>query len=185
MSRVGKKPIAIPKGVSVAIDGSHIKVKGGKGELEFTFNPDISIKQEAGQIVVERPSDARHHRMLHGLTRALLNNMIVGVSSGFTRVLQIEGVGYKAELKGQDLVLSLGYSHPITVSPPKNVTFEVTAESKGREIIIKGIDKQVVGEIASYIRKQRPPEPYKGKGVRYRGEFVRAKEGKSGKGKGK
>lgn len=185
MSRIGKKPIPLPKGVTVTIDGSEVTVKGPKGQLRQSFNPDISIKQEDGHVVVTRPTDQRHHRALHGLTRALLNNMVIGVSEGFTRVLEVEGTGYKAEVKGKNLVLSLGYSHDITVEPPENLTFEVPSDSKGRVIIIKGIDKQVVGEIAAYVRKQRPPEPYLGKGVRYQGEHIRRKAGKAGAGKGK
>lgn len=183
MSRIGKQPIALPKGVNITIDGSSVNVKGAKGELNYTFNPELNISQEDGQVVVTRPTDQRHHRALHGLTRALLNNMVQGVSEGFTRILDVEGVGYRAEVKGADLVLHVGYSHEIVVKPPKDVTFSVSQESRGREIVISGIDKQVVGELAAFIRKQRPPEPYKGKGIRYRGEVVRMKAGKSGKGK--
>lgn len=182
MSRIGKKPIPIPKGVEIKIDGSEVTVKGPRGQLSQRFNPDISISQEDGEIIISRPSDQKHHRALHGLTRALLNNMVTGVSEGFTRVLDIEGVGYRAEVADDDLVLSLGYSHEVRVKPPTPETsFSVSKESRGREIVITGIDKQVVGEIAAYIRGRRPPEPYKGKGVRYRGEHIRLKAGKTGK----
>jgi large subunit ribosomal protein L6 len=183
MSRIGKQPIPLPKGVSITIDGSDVTVKGPKGELQYRFNPELIISQEDGVLSVARPTDQRHHRALHGLTRALLNNMVTGVSEGFIRILDVEGVGYRAEIKNNNLVLNLGYSHDITVEPPADVTFSVAQESRGREITITGIDKQVVGELAAFIRKQRPPEPYKGKGIRYRGEIVRMKAGKSGKGK--
>lgn len=185
MSRIGKKLISIPKGVNITVEGSDVKVKGPKGELQYAFSSDMTIKQEDGSLTVERPSDERQHRALHGTTRALINNMVIGVSDGFTRELEIRGVGYRAELSGSDLVLNLGYSHPIRVPAPADVTFEVPKDSKGTQIIIKGIDKQVVGELAAFIRGRRPPEPYLGKGVRYKGEFVRAKAGKAGKGKKK
>lgn len=184
MSRIGKRLIPIPKGVNIAIDGSEVTVQGPKGELKQRFNADLTISEEDGQLKVERPTDLRHHRALHGLTRALLNNMILGVSQGFSRVLEIEGVGYKAEVRGKDLVLNLGYSHEIVVPPPTPETsYTVPPESRGRTIIVNGIDKQVVGELASYIRGRRPPEPYLGKGVRYQGEHIRRKAGKAGKGK--
>lgn len=183
MSRIGKQPVPLLKGVTVKVDGNEVTVKGPKGELSQTFNPDITIKEEGGEIVVTRPTDLKHHRSLHGLTRALINNMVIGVSEGFTRELTVEGVGYRAEVQGQDLVLFVGYSHDVRIAPPENVSFEVTKDSRGREIIITGIDKQVVGEIAANIRKVRPPEPYKGKGIRYKGEYVRMKAGKAGKGK--
>ena len=181
MSRIGKQPVPLPKGVTVTIDGSDVTVKGPKGELHQVFNPDITIKEEDGEIVLTRPTDQRHHRSLHGLSRALLNNMVTGVSEGFERKLEIEGVGYRAEVQGQDLVLFVGYSHDVRISPPENMSFDVPKESRGREIIITGIDKQVVGEMAAYVRKQRPPEPYKGKGIRYAGEYIRMKAGKAGK----
>jgi len=181
MSRIGKQPIPIPKGVNITIDGSDVTVKGPKGEVHRSFNPDITIKEEDGEIVLTRPTDQRHHRAQHGLARALLNNMVLGVSDGFTRKLTIEGVGYRAETQGKDLVLYVGYSHEVKISPPENLSFEVPQESRGREIIVSGIDKQVVGEMAAYVRKQRPPEPYKGKGIRYEGEYVRMKAGKAGK----
>jgi large subunit ribosomal protein L6 len=179
MSRIGKMPIELPQGVKVEIDGSNVLVSGDKGELSFTFHPDMVIKQDDGTVTVERPSDSRQHRSLHGLTRALLNNMVVGVSEGYTTKLEVRGVGYRAELAGSDLLLNVGYSHPITIQPPENVQFAV--EARGKEIIITGIDKQVVGEISANIRKVRPPEPYKGKGIRYDGEYVRQKAGKAAK----
>ena len=159
MSRIGKKPIPIPNKVQVTLDGSAVTVKGPKGELSHKFPPDISIAQADGQIVVTRPTDQKRHRALHGMTRALINNMVIGVSEGFERVLTIEGVGYRAEMEGKTLVLYLGYSHNIPVEPPPNVEFVV--EERGRVIRIRGIDKQVVGELAANIRKMRPPEPYK------------------------
>jgi large subunit ribosomal protein L6 len=179
VSRIGKKPIPIPNKVQVTLDGSAVTVKGPKGELFHKFPTDISIAQEGDQVIVTRPTDQQHHRALHGMTRALINNMVVGVSEGFERVLTIEGVGYRAEMEGKTLVLYLGYSHTIPVEPPPNVEFVV--EDRGRVIRIRGIDKQVVGELAANIRKMRPPEPYKGKGVRYEGEQIRRKAGKAGK----
>ncbi len=179
MSRIGKMPIKLPDSVKVDIDGSKVTVSGSKGTLKQTFQPDMVIKMDDGTLVVERPSEARHHRAFHGLTRALLNNMVVGVSEGFTRKLVIEGVGYRAEMNGPNLVLIVGYSHPVEIVPPENVQFAV--EARGKEIIVTGIDKQVVGEISAKIRKTRPPEPYKGKGIRYVGEHVRRKAGKAGK----
>jgi large subunit ribosomal protein L6 len=181
MSRIGKQPIPLPKGVTITVDGSDVTVKGSKGELHRTFNPEITIKEEDGEVVLTRPTDQRHHRAMHGLSRALLNNMVVGVSDGFERKLEIEGVGYRAELQGQDLILHVGYSHEVRISPPENLSFTIPDESRGRVIIVSGIDKQVVGEIAAYVRKQRPPEPYKGKGIRYAGEYIRMKAGKAGK----
>jgi len=183
MSRIGKRPIPLPAKVAVTIDGSYVQVTGPNGTLEHRFNPDITINQEDGHIVITRPTDLRHHRALHGLTRALLSNMVTGVSDGFVRVLEIEGVGYRAEISGSDLLLHVGYSHEVRVVPPDHVTFEVPSESKGRQIHIKGNNKQVVGELAANIRKIRPPEPYKGKGIRYKGEQIRMKAGKAGKGK--
>ena len=180
MSRIGKMLIPLPNGVKVDIKDSSVTVKGAKGTLSQTFHPKMQIEQKDGVLRVNNPSDAREHRALHGLTRALLNNMVVGVSEGFTRILEIEGVGYRAELKGSSLVLHLGYSHPVEVDPPTKDT-KFTVENRGRLITIEGIDKQVVGEIAANIRKKRPPEPYKGKGVRYQGEVIRRKAGKAGK----
>lgn len=179
MSRIGKMPITVPQGVNVNIDGSTVVVKGSKGKLEQSFRSEMKVRLEEGVIYVERPSDSREHRAFHGLTRALLNNMVIGVSEGFTRRLQVEGVGYRAEMQGKTLVLNVGYSHPVNIEPPANVSFE--AENRGKLIIITGIDKQVVGEISAQIRKVRPPEPYKGKGIRYEGEYVRRKAGKAGK----
>ncbi|GAB4575862.1 MAG: 50S ribosomal protein L6 [Anaerolineae bacterium] len=181
MSRIGKKPIPVPAGVEVTINGPDVTVKGPKGTLSRSFHPDIKIEQQDNELVVTRPTDQRHHRALHGLTRALLSNMVVGVSEGFTRVLEIHGVGYSAEMQGQTLVMKLGYSHDVVVEPRENLSFRV--EDRGRTIFVEGIDKQVVGQVASELRRWRPPEPYKGKGVRYRGEMVRRKAGKAGKGK--
>ena len=179
MSRIGKAPIQIPGPVKVDVRGDTVQVEGPKGKLSQTFHPEMAIELEDGVLTVKRPSDSRDHRSLHGLTRALLNNMVVGVSDGFSRILIIEGVGYRAEMKGSTLVLNVGYSHPVEFDPPKDVKYDV--EDRGKKIIISGIDKQVIGELAAQIRKQRPPEPYKGKGVRYQGEYVRRKAGKAGK----
>lgn len=179
MSRIGKMPITLPKGVSVDMDGSTVTVKGPKGTLTQTFSPNMQIKLEDGVLSVERPGDSRQDRSLHGLTRALLNNMVVGVSDGFTKVLEVEGVGYRAEMKGSTLVLLVGYSHPIEFVPEKDMSFEV--ENRGKLIRVSGIDKEMVGEISAQIRKTLPPEPYKGKGIRYQGEYVRRKAGKAGK----
>lgn len=179
MSRIGRMPITLPKGVSVDIKGSEVTVKGKSGSLTQRFNPEITIKQDDGTVTVERPSDARHHRALHGLTRAIINNMVVGVSEGFEKRLRVEGVGYRAEMKGKELVLNVGYSHPVQFTPPADVKF--TVEERGKLIIVEAIDKQVLGELCANIRKTRPPEPYKGKGIRYEGEYVRRKAGKAGK----
>jgi large subunit ribosomal protein L6 len=179
MSRVGKQPIPVPDKVQVDIRGSRVTVKGPKGELSRSFDPDMSIVQEAGILRVERPTDHRTHRAMHGLTRALLSNMVRGVSDGYAKTLEIVGTGYRAELQGQKLVLFLGYSHPIEFEPPAGIAFDVPRG--GRTVVVNGVDKELVGEIAARIRRQRPPEPYKGKGVRYEGEHVRRKAGKSGK----
>lgn len=180
MSRIGKMPVSLPKGVSVDINGSHVEVKGPKGVLSQSFDRDMQIAMEDEALVVKRPTDSREHRSLHGLTRSLLNNMVQGVHNGFVKRLTIEGVGYRSEMNGKNLVLYVGYSHPVEIAPPTPETsFEV--ENRGRLIIIKGIDKQVVGEIAAKVRKVRPPEPYKGKGIRYENEVVRRKAGKAGK----
>jgi large subunit ribosomal protein L6 len=179
MSRIGKQPIELPDGVKVNVSGAHVEVSGSKGKLSQTFRREMTIKLEDSTLQVERPSDSREHRAYHGLTRALLNNMVIGVSEGFSLTLQIEGVGYRAELDGSNLVLSVGYSHLVEIEPPENVKFEV--ENRGKQITVSGIDKQVVGEITAKIRKVRPPEPYKGKGIRYEGEYVRRKAGKAGK----
>jgi large subunit ribosomal protein L6 len=180
MSRIGKLPVPIPQGVSVDVKKNAVTVKGPKGELNRDFPPEITIEQEDGQLVTKRGSDHRTHRAKHGLTRALLNNMVVGVSAGFSRELQIEGVGYRAAVDGSKLVLNVGYSHPVVFDPPEGIKFEVP-DRNGRQIVVTGVDKEVVGEIAARIRRTRPPEPYKGKGIRYAGEVVRRKAGKAGK----
>lgn len=177
MSRIGNWPIKVPSGVDVNIQGSHVKVKGPKGELERSFHPDIKIALEDQQVVVTRPTESRDHRALHGLTRALLNNMVVGVSDGYTKQLNIVGVGYKVEPKGKGLLLNLGYSHPIEYQGPEGVQFEV--DSKANTIKVSGIDKEKVGQTSAEIRKLRPPEPYKGKGVMYADERIRRKAGKA------
>ncbi len=180
MSRIGRKPIDIPEKVTVEIGKNNkVTVKGPKGELTRTFHPDMTIEIKDGQILVSRPTDQRHHRSLHGLTRALLANMVTGVSQGFEKELEMVGVGYRAILKGNALDLSLGFSHPVVIEPPEGITFEVA--KNGRSFTVKGIDKELVGEVAAKIRALRPPEPYKGKGIRYRGEYVRMKAGKAGK----
>ena len=180
MSRIGKMPIPVPADVTVDIvPGNFVKVKGPKGELSQRFNRDITIARENSELVVTRPTDQRQHRALHGLTRALLNNMVVGVTDGFKRTLEIHGVGYRAQQQGDNLVLQIGKSHPVEYAPPSpDVSFEVSRD--GRTVTISGINKQKVGELAAKIRKERPPEPYKGKGIRYQGEYVRSKAGKAG-----
>ncbi len=180
MSRIGRLPVAVPPKVEVHISGSNVKVKGPKGNLEYTFPQDISISMENGSIIVKRPSDDNAHKALHGTTRALIHNMVTGVSTGFERVLEINGVGYRAEMQGKNLVLNLGYSHPIVIEPPTGIAFET--DPKTRQIKVMGPDKQMVGQMADYIRKQRPPEPYLGKGIKYMEEKIRRKAGKSGKG---
>lgn len=179
MSRVGKKPIEVPANVTVTLgDKNTVTVKGPKGELTRTFNQDITIAQEDNVLTLTRPSDSKDHRTNHGTTRALLANMVTGVSEGFQRSLELVGVGYRAQLQGQKLVLNVGYSHPVEFTPEEGITVEVPANTK---VIVKGIDKERVGALASNIRATRPPEPYKGKGIRYEGEAVRRKEGKTGK----
>jgi len=180
MSRIGRLPVIIPPHVDVNIDGALIKVKGPKGTLEYSFPNSMSLSVDNGIIYVKRPSDDRTHRALHGTTRALIQNMVTGVSTGFERILEINGVGYRAEVQGKNLVLNLGYSHPIVVEPPEGIAFEV--DLKTRQIKIIGPDKQKVGQMADDIRKQRPPEPYLGKGIKYLEEKIRRKAGKSGKG---
>ncbi len=182
MSRIGKLPIPIPKGVTVNINKNAVTVKGPKGELSREFPPEINIGEEEGKIVVARNTDSRFHRSKHGLTRALLNNMVVGVNTGFSRQLNIEGVGYRAAVEGIKLVLNVGYSHPVVFDPPQGIAFAVP-DRNGRQIVVSGIDKEMVGEIAARIRRTRPPEPYKGKGIRFDGEVVRRKAGKAGKAK--
>ena len=181
MSRIGRLPITIPAGVQVELNGAFVKVNGPKGEMQRTFSPLIDIALENGQLMITRHSDVPAERALHGTTRAVLNNMVRGVSSGFERILEWDGVGYRAEISGPNLVLFMGYSHPITVEPPQGISFEV--DVKIRQIKVKGFDKEVVGQTASDIRKIRPVEPYLGKGMHYLGEKIRRKAGKSGKGK--
>ncbi len=179
MSRIGRLPVDVPSGVDVKIDGTHVCVKGPQGELEYTFFPSLEISFKEGQIIVKRPSDDREIRALHGTTRALLNNMVIGVTKGFLKDLELVGVGYRANLEGDNLILNVGYSHSVEITPPDGITFEVTERS--RKITVRGYDKQKVGQVAADIRKVRPPEPYKGKGIRYSGEYVRRKAGKVGK----
>jgi large subunit ribosomal protein L6 len=181
VSRIGRLPIAIPAGVEIDIKGSHVQVKGPKGSLENTFSPEIAIAMDNGQINVTRPNDEARIRALHGTTRAVLNNMVSGVSEGFKRVLEIDGVGYRPDLDGNKLVLYVGYSHPVVIEPPTGITFEV--DTKSRQITIIGFDKEAIGQLAANIRKIRPPEPYKGKGIHYLGERIRRKAGKAGKAK--
>ncbi len=175
MSRIGRAPIPIPDGVSVDITGQNVVVTGPKGELRHTVVEPIRIAEEDGRLVVTRPTDRGPHRALHGLSRSLVANMVEGVSAGFARNLEIQGVGYRAQLKGQALELAVGFSHPVTIDPPEGITFEVPAPT---QVVVRGIDKQRVGETAAKIRAVRPPEPYKGKGIRYAGEAVRRKVGK-------
>lgn len=182
MSRIGKQPITLPAKVEVKINKNDVTVKGPKGELSRTFHPDMEITLDDGVLNVKRPSDLRHHRALHGLTRALLANMVTGVSDGFRKTLQIEGVGYQALMQGNNLEIKVGLSHEVIIEPPDSDTsFDIPKESRGRTIHIDGIDKEVVGQIAAEIRGWRPPEPYKGKGIRYSDEYVRRKAGKAGK----
>ncbi len=180
MSRIGRLPVAVPSGVQVNVQGSNVHVKGPKGELKRSFSPQIEIGMEDGQVVIKRKSDNANERALHGTTRAVIANMIHGVSSGFERALQVEGVGYRAELQGKDLALFVGYSHPVKMEPPAGISFEV--DQKTRIIKVLGYDREVVGQTAAEIRGVRPPEPYHGKGIRYVGEKVRRKAGKAGKG---
>lgn len=181
MSRIGRLPIAVPAGVQVELNGTFVKVKGPKGEMQRTFSPLIEMALENGLVTVTRRSDVPTERALHGTTRAVLNNMIRGVSTGFERILEWDGVGYRAELSGANLVLHMGYSHPVTMEPPKGIAFEVDA--KTRQIKVKGFDKEEVGQVAADIRNVRPVEPYLGKGLHYLGEKIRRKAGKSGKAK--
>lgn len=179
MSRIGRKPVPVPAGVTVTIDGSHVAVKGPRGELERSFHPEMTIGLQAGELNVSRPSDERQHRALHGLTRALLANMVTGVTEGFRKTLVVEGIGYRADLVGQVLLLYVGYSHPIRIEAPPGIKF--STDPKARTITIEGADREQVGQVAAIIRKQRPPEPYKGKGIRYENETIRRKAGKAGK----
>ena len=179
MSRIGKMPIPVSSAVKVEIDGRNVKVTGPKGTLEREVVPEVRLHLEEGKLVVTRPSDAARDRAMHGLTRALLSNMVTGVDTGFRRTLELVGVGYRAQMVGSKLGLSLGFSHPVDIDPPAGITFTV----EGPRVHIDGIDKEAVGQVAANIRKLRPPEPYLGKGIRYQGEIVRRKAGKSGKGR--
>ncbi|BBB91374.1 MAG TPA: 50S ribosomal protein L6 [Methylomusa anaerophila] len=182
MSRIGRSPITVPAGVTVKVDESNlVTVKGPKGELSRQLHKDMAIEQEGNVITIKRPSDDKEHRSLHGLTRTLLQNMVTGVTNGFSKTLEIAGVGYRAAKSGTKLALTLGFSHPLEIVPPKGITIEVPAPNK---IVVSGSDKEAVGELAAKIRSYREPEPYKGKGIKYEGEFIRRKVGKAG-GKGK
>ena len=171
-------PIPIPQGVEVRVDGNHVSVKGPKGELSRDLNQEMRIEQTDGQVIVTRPSEQPRHRAMHGLTRSLVANMVVGVSEGFSKTLELQGVGYRVQMQGRDLVLAVGYSHPVQVPPPEGIDFEVEGTTK---IIVRGINREHVGQTAADVRKIRPPEPYKGKGIRYQGEYVRRKAAKAGK----
>ena len=175
MSRIGKKPIPVPAGVTVTVEREVVRVAGPRGDLFEAKSRDIDVRQEGDELIVTRPTDRGEHRALHGLTRSLVANMVEGVTSGFTKTLEIQGVGYRAQLKGRDLELALGYSHPVSIKAPEGIEFEVPIPTR---VIVKGNSKQQVGEIAAIIRKQRKPEPYKGKGIRYEGEYVARKVGK-------
>ena len=179
MSRIGKMPVVIPAGVDVKLDGNHITVKGPKGELALDFNPEISVEINGAEIVVTRPSDDKVHRSLHGLTRTLISNMVIGVTEGYTKTLEVNGVGYRAQKQGNDLVMNLGYSHQVIIPEIKGIKVEVPSAN---QIVISGADKQMVGQFAAEVRAKRPPEPYKGKGIKYAGEHIRRKEGKAAKG---
>ncbi|WP_088106056.1 50S ribosomal protein L6 [Halalkalibacter urbisdiaboli] len=178
MSRIGKKPVEVPSGVTITLDGTLLTVKGPKGELKRELHPDMKINIAENEVVVERPTDNKEHRALHGTTRSLINNMVEGVTKGFERGLELIGVGYRATKSGQKLVLNVGYSHPVEIEPEQGIEIDVPSNTK---VVVKGIDKERVGAVASNIRSVRLPEPYKGKGIRYEGEYVRRKEGKTGK----
>ena len=178
MSRIGRKPIAVPSGVDVKIDGNHIVVKGPKGTLERDLHADMTVPLEKNEIVVTRPSENKNHRALHGLTRSLVNNMVVGVTEGYSKTLEVNGVGYRAAKQGKDLVMNLGYSHQVIMSEIDGISIDVPAPNK---IVISGPDKQKVGQFAANVREKRPPEPYKGKGIKYAEEYIQRKEGKTGK----
>jgi large subunit ribosomal protein L6 len=178
MSRIGRLPITVPATVDVTIDGRTLTVKGPRGTLTRAIHPDMSVRREEATIVVSRPTEQKTHKQLHGLTRSLINNMVVGVSDGYRKGLEITGVGYRAALNGRKLQLNLGYSHPVEIDPPEGITFEVESPTR---LAVLGIDKELVGQIAAKVRSTRKPEPYKGKGVRYAGEQVRRKAGKAGK----
>lgn len=179
MSRIGRMPVVIPKGVEVEIIGSNVRVKGPKGEMQRTFPADMEIVVEDGQVKVLRSTDESHHRALHGMTRALISNMVVGVSTGFEKILEVNGVGYRAEVQGTNLVLYVGYSHPVIIEPPSGISFDWDARL--RQIKVLGYDKEMVGQIAANIHQVRSPEPYKGKGIKYLDEKIRRKAGKAGK----
>jgi large subunit ribosomal protein L6 len=178
MSRIGRLPITLPSGVDVTIDGRELTVRGPKGALSRTLHPDITVSREDGTLVVTRPTEQKTHKQLHGLTRTLVNNMVVGVTDGYRKGLEITGVGYRATLNGRKLTLNLGYSHPIEIDPPEGISFEVENPTR---LAVVGIDKELVGQVAATVRATRKPEPYKGKGVRYAGEYIRRKAGKAGK----
>lgn len=179
MSRIGRKPVAVPAGVDVKIDGTTVTVKGPKGSLTGTYNSKLNIALEGNEIIVTRPDDEKESRALHGLTRTLIHNMVEGVSNGYSKELEINGIGYKAAMQGKDLVLTVGYSHVVNVKAPEGITIAVPAPNK---IVISGADKVKVGQFAAEVRGVRPPEPYKGKGIKYVDEYIRRKEGKAGKG---
>jgi large subunit ribosomal protein L6 len=178
MSRVGKVPISLPRGVDVRFEGTRVTVKGPKGELARDISPEMKLEQADDQLLVSRPTDQPRHRAIHGLTRTLVANMVAGVSEGFSKTLEMQGVGYRASMQGKDLVLAIGFSHPVTVAPPPTIEFDVEGTTR---IVVRGINKEQVGQVAADVRKIRPPEPYKGKGIRYVGEYVRRKAGKAGK----
>ncbi|MBQ9068757.1 MAG: 50S ribosomal protein L6 [Eggerthellaceae bacterium] len=178
MSRIGKQPIPVPAGVDVKIDGTTLTVKGPKGELTRSFSDLMSIKQEGEELIVERPDDSREAKSMHGLTRTLISNRVVGVSEGFSKKLELVGVGYRAQIMGKDLEMQLGYSHPVVVEAPEGITFECPSQN---EIVVSGASKEAVGQVAANVRAWRKPEPYKGKGIRYEGEYVRRKLGKAAK----
>ena len=179
MSRIGKMPVVIPAGVDVKLDGTHISVKGPKGELAIDFNPEISVEIKGAEIIVSRPSDDKLHRSLHGLTRTLIANMVTGVTDGYSKTLEVNGVGYRAQKQGKDLIMNLGYSHQVIVPEVDGITVDVPSAN---QIVISGADKQKVGQFAAEVRAKRPPEPYKGKGIKYADEHIRRKEGKAAKG---
>jgi len=180
MSRVGRKPVPIPTGVQVQVEGQRVTVRGPKGELSWEVDPAIEVRVEDGRVVVRRSGDQPRLRALHGLTRAIINNMVIGVSQGFEKRLELVGVGYRAQMQGRKLVLSVGYSHPVEIEPPPDVEIQVEGTT---QIVVRGIDKQKVGQVAADIRAVRPPEPYKGKGILYAGEVIRRKAGKGGRGR--
>ncbi|GBD29642.1 50S ribosomal protein L6 [bacterium HR32] len=182
MSRIGRMPVAIPPGVEVTVDGPRVRVRGPKGELERTFHPDLRVEVQDGTVVVRRPTDLRHHRALHGLTRALVNNMVRGVTEGFSVELEIHGTGYRATKQGDRLVLQVGYTHPVELDPPPGITFEVPQPNR---VVVRGLDKELVGQLAAKVRAVRPPDPYKGKGIRYAREALRLRPGKAGRAAGK